>query len=82
MSMYVSGLNCGIIATTPILFCIDAEGADAKTHHQRGSSDYLVVYDDRVDNYRRVRWTMAHEIGHILLGHLVSFEVLPFAAVA
>lgn len=53
---------------------IDAEGADAKTHHQRGSSNYLVVYDDRVDNYRRVRWTMAHEIGHIVLGHLVSFE--------
>lgn len=53
---------------------IDAEGADAKTHHQRGSSDYLVVYDDRVENYRRVRWTMAHEIGHVVLGHLVSFD--------
>jgi hypothetical protein len=53
---------------------IDAEGADAKTHHQRGSSDYLVVYDDRVDNYQRVRWTMAHELGHIVLGHLVSFD--------
>ena len=40
----------------------------------RGEADYLVVYDDRVENYQRVRWTIAHEIGHIVLGHLVSFE--------
>lgn len=53
---------------------IDKEGADAKTQHLRGQADYLVVYDDRVENYQRVRWTIAHEIGHIVLGHLVSFE--------
>lgn len=53
---------------------IDKEGADAKTQHLRGEADYLVVYDDRVENYQRVRWTIAHEIGHIVLGHLVSFE--------
>ena len=49
---------------------IDVEGADAKTE-LRGASEYLIVYDDRVPNYRRIRWTMAHEIGHIVLGHLV-----------
>lgn len=53
---------------------IDKEGADAKTQHLRGRAEYLVVYDDRVRNYRRVRWTIAHEIGHILLGHLISFD--------
>lgn len=53
---------------------IDKEGAGAKTQHLRGEADYLVVYDDRVENYQRVRWTIAHEIGHIVLGHLVSFE--------
>ena len=53
---------------------IDKESADAKTQHLRGQADYLVVYDDRVENYQRIRWTIAHEIGHIVLGHLTSFE--------
>lgn len=53
---------------------IDKEGADAKTQHIRGSNDYLVVYDDRVKSFGRIRWTIAHEIGHIVLGHLVSFD--------
>ena len=53
---------------------IDAEGADAKTKHRRGDTEYLVVYDDREANYRRVRWTIAHEIAHIMLGHLLEFE--------
>lgn len=53
---------------------IDKESADAKTQHLRGQADYLVVYDDRVENYQRIRWTIAHEIGHIVLGHLISFD--------
>ena len=53
---------------------IDKEGADAKTQHIRGRNDYLVVYDDRVKSFGRIRWTIAHEIGHIVLGHLVSFD--------
>ncbi len=53
---------------------IDKEGADAKTQHLRSQADYLVVYDDRVENYQRIRWTIAHEIGHIVLGHLTSFD--------
>ncbi|MCD8148869.1 MAG: ImmA/IrrE family metallo-endopeptidase [Clostridiales bacterium] len=55
---------------------INRKGADAKTQHLRGQSDYLIVYDDRIEfeSYQRVRWTLAHEIGHIILGHLVSFE--------
>ena len=62
--------NCG----DPDPLFIDREGADAKTQHLRGQEDYLVVYDDRVENYQRVRWTIAHEIGHIILGHLTSFD--------
>lgn len=62
--------NCG--DDDPLF--IGKEGADAKTQHLRGQADYLVVYDDRVKNYQRVRWTIAHEIGHILLGHLTSFD--------
>lgn len=62
--------NCG--DDDPLF--IDKEGADAKTQHLRGRADYLVVYDDRVENYQRVRWTIAHELGHIVLGHLTSFD--------
>lgn len=62
--------NCG--DADPLF--IEKEGADAKTQHLRGREDYLVVYDDRVENYQRVRWTIAHEIGHIVLGHLTSFD--------
>lgn len=62
--------NCG--DDDPLF--IDKEGADAKTQHLRGQADYLVVYDDRVETYQRIRWTIAHEIGHIVLGHLTSFD--------
>lgn len=62
--------NCG--DNDPLF--INKEGADAKTQHLRGQADYLVVYDDRINNYQRIRWTIAHEIGHIVLGHLTSFN--------
>jgi ribosomal protein S27AE len=53
---------------------IDRDGAEAKTVIQRGASEYLIVYDERIDNPQRIRWTLAHEIGHIVMGHLVEFE--------
>ena len=53
---------------------IDRDKAEAKTMIIRGSGEYLIVYDDRINNESRIRWTLAHEIGHIVLGHLVHFE--------
>lgn len=53
---------------------IDKEKAEAKTVKVRGSDEYLIIYDERVDNSQRVRWTLAHEIGHIVMGHLVHFD--------
>lgn len=53
---------------------IHRDRAEAKTVIQRGSSEYLIVFDERVDNTQRIRWTLAHEIGHIIMGHLVEFE--------
>lgn len=53
---------------------INKEKAEAKTITLRGSDEYLIVYDDRVNNNQRIRWTIAHEIGHIVLGHLVEFN--------
>lgn len=47
---------------------------EAKTKIIRGTSDYLIVYDDTIGNPGRIRWTIAHEIGHIVLGHLVQYE--------
>lgn len=49
-------------------------GLDAETTIKRGTSDFLVVYDDTVTYLPRVRFTLAHEIGHIILGHLTEFE--------
>ena len=50
------------------------EKAEAKTVKNRADNDYLIVYDEQVDNISRIRWTLAHEIGHIALGHLDHFE--------
>lgn len=53
---------------------IEKEKAEAKTVKLRDSDKYLIVYDDRTENSQRIRWTLAHEIGHIVLGHLVEFD--------
>jgi len=47
---------------------------DAEVRMVRGGNRYIIVYDDRKDNEQRIRWTIAHELGHIVLGHLVEFE--------
>ena len=51
------------------------EHIEAVTKIVRGDSEYMIVYDDRVRNDQRIRWTIAHELGHIFLGHLVEFEM-------
>lgn len=33
---------------------------------------YLVAYNDRETNYERRNWTLAHEVGHIYLGHEIG----------
>ena len=53
---------------------IRREQAEAKTIKIRADNDYLIVYDEQVQNSSRIRWTLAHEIGHIVLGHLDHFE--------
>lgn len=42
-------------------------GADGVT--VRHSGTYLVLYDEQVESERRRAFTLAHEIGHILLAH-------------
>ena len=48
--------------------------AEAKTKVIRGTNEYLIVYDNENFSRERIRWTIAHEIGHIVLGHLVYYE--------
>lgn len=34
-----------------------------------GNNTYLVLYNDQIKNWEHLNWTLAHEIGHIYLGH-------------
>ena len=36
----------------------------------RGEIEYLIIFDDRVSNKQRIRWSIGHEFGHIFCGHL------------
>ena len=45
---------------------------DGATFRQHGL--YFIAYNDRVKSPGRIRFTIAHEIGHIYLNHLVHFE--------
>lgn len=35
----------------------------------RRDGDYLILYDELTENFRRLNWTLAHELGHVMLGH-------------
>jgi Zn-dependent peptidase ImmA (M78 family) len=38
------------------------------------NNKYLTVYKNDIKPYGRLVWTLAHELGHIVLGHLEDFE--------
>lgn len=38
------------------------------------NSRYIIVYDDTIDDEHHNSWTIMHEIGHIILGHLTEFN--------
>lgn len=43
------------------------------THYDKVNDKYLVLYNDSPENNNvsgRIRWTLAHELGHIVLKHL------------
>ncbi|NLZ53729.1 MAG: ImmA/IrrE family metallo-endopeptidase, partial [Thermoanaerobacteraceae bacterium] len=46
---------------------------DAKTY-LTSEGKYLIVYDEAVFSEGRIIWTIAHELGHIVLKHLIHFE--------
>jgi Zn-dependent peptidase ImmA (M78 family) len=52
-------------------FSILREGIDAKTYKD-SKGTYITIYNETM-SLERIRWTLAHEIGHIYLRHLIDF---------
>lgn len=52
------------------VLCKSYSGA---THYDPESNRYLILYNAEM-NAGRIRWTLAHEIGHICIGHLETIE--------
>jgi Zn-dependent peptidase ImmA (M78 family) len=49
--------------------------AEGRTIRMRGTGVYYIVYDDvTVNSADRISWTIMHEIGHVILGHLIEFS--------
>lgn len=49
-------------------------GKDGSTLYCDG--EYRIIYNERIRSRGRIRWTIAHEIGHIVLSHLEDFTQL------
>lgn len=39
-----------------------------------GSDVYVVLYNNQITNFEHLNWTLAHEVGHIYLGHTCDDE--------
>ena len=57
------------LSKTAVL-CKSNSGA---THYDPDTNRYLILYNAEM-NAGRIRWTLAHEIGHIYIGHLEVIE--------
>ncbi len=55
-------------------FYIKASRAEARTV-TTPCNDFFTIYDSTVVPHARIRWTIAHEIGHIVLGHFHDFAI-------
>ncbi|MGD9678393.1 MAG: ImmA/IrrE family metallo-endopeptidase [Vulcanibacillus sp.] len=42
-------------------------------------NEYAIIYNDNCPNKYRIRWTIMHEIGHIVLNHLEHYDVSQIA---
>ena len=47
---------------------------DGCTHYERATGDYLIAYNTSGRSRTRIRWTLAHELGHIAAGHFQEIE--------
>ena len=47
---------------------------DGVTWYNAKNNQYIIIYNDKVDYYPHLRFTIAHELGHIVLGHFQKAE--------
>ena len=74
-SLYLMAWSEAKVTTgIPDPFGLRARKLDAETNVKRGSGEYLIIYDDTIGYLPRIRFTLAHEIGHIIMGHFTEFE--------
>lgn len=56
---------------TTTKYLIETHGKDGFVFYSDHLKRYLIVYND-TNQYQRIRFTLAHEIGHILFGHVTK----------
>lgn len=49
--------------------CVFANSLEGCCYYKKSAQRYIILYNDKVDNYGRIRWTIAHELGHFILKH-------------
>lgn len=62
-------LNCSYDEITETF-----ESADGYSSYDADTNRYAVAYNETRLPPERQRWTLAHELGHIVLGHFVEFD--------
>lgn len=53
--------------------CDEFDSDDGGLWYNTKTQEYIVAYNHSVCPEGRIRWTLAHELGHIALGHLEDF---------
>jgi Zn-dependent peptidase ImmA (M78 family) len=49
--------------------CDFANSDEGCCYYKKKTGRYLILYNDEVNNKGRIRWTIAHELGHFMLKH-------------
>ncbi|KIV57537.1 hypothetical protein TS65_09985 [Aneurinibacillus migulanus] len=49
--------------------CEFADSSEGCCYYKKSEHKYLILYNDTIDNAGRIRWTIAHELGHFILRH-------------
>ena len=50
------------------------KSADGCTHYARKTGNYLIAVNEDGRSAARIRWTVAHEVGHIAAGHFLEID--------
>lgn len=53
--------------------CDEFDSEDGGLCYNARTHQYVVAYNHLINPKERIRWTLAHELGHIALGHLEDF---------